>query len=168
MVTGRLQRAGKRYPGQWVMDAEGNPTDDPAVMFSEPRGAMLPLGGVEAGHKGFALGLLVEALSGGLPGHARADPQEGWVGNVFLEVFDPGAFAGLHEFIRQMAFLSNAVHATPPRPGFDRVRLPGERGLQLRREQLATGVRLHDGIVPQLTPWAEKLGVPLPPPVAGQ
>ncbi len=165
MVTDRLHRAGKRYPGQWVVDAEGNPTDDPAVMFSEPRGAMLPLGGVDAGHKGFALGLLVEALSGGLPGHARADPQEGWVGNVFLEVFDPAAFAGLHEFVRQMAFLSNAVHATPPRPGFDRVRLPGERGLQLRREQLAAGVRLHSGIMPQLTPWAEKLAVPLPAPV---
>ena len=89
-----------------------------------------------------------------------------WVGDVFLEVFDPAAFASLHEFVRQMAFLSNAVHATPPRPGFDQVRLPGERGLQLRREQLASGVRLDAGIVPQLTPWAEKLGIPLPTPVA--
>jgi LDH2 family malate/lactate/ureidoglycolate dehydrogenase len=58
------------------------------------------------------------------------------------------------------------VQATPPRPGFDRVRLPGERGLQLLREQLSKGVRLHAGIMPPLTPWAEKLGVTLPAPAA--
>jgi L-lactate dehydrogenase len=162
MVTARLHREGKRYPGLWVIDGQGNPSDDPRVMFSEPRGAMLPLGGVDAGHKGFALGLLVEALSGGLPGHARAEPQEGWVGNVFLELLDPACFGGLHDFVRQMAFLGHAVHATPPRPGFDRVRLPGERGLERRRDQLANGVRLHADILPALRPWAGKLGVTLP------
>jgi L-lactate dehydrogenase len=162
LMTARLHREGKRLPGRWLIDAEGNPTDDPRVMFSEPRGALLPLGGDEVGHKGYALALLVEALSGALPGHGRADPQEGWVANVFLQILDPSAFAGLHDFVRQTAFLANAVHATPPRPGFDSVRLPGERGLQRRRDQLADGVLLHSAILPALMPWAEKLGVALP------
>jgi L-lactate dehydrogenase len=42
------------------------------------------------------------------------------------------------------------------------VRLPGERGLERRRDQLANGVRLHADILPALRPWAEKLGVALP------
>jgi len=54
------------------------------------------------------------------------------------------------------------VHATPPRPGFDRVRLPGERGLQRRAKQLAGGVVLHPAIMPALSIWSEKFGVALP------
>lgn len=161
-MTTRLHKEGRRFPGQYLIDADGNPTDNPSVLFEEPRGALLPLGGVELGHKGFALGLLVEALSGALPGHGRADPQEGWCGNVFLEIFDPGGFAGLHDYVRQTAFLANAIHATPPRPGFDSVRLPGERGLKLRREQLTNGVVLHAAAMPALRPWAERLGVAIP------
>jgi LDH2 family malate/lactate/ureidoglycolate dehydrogenase len=42
------------------------------------------------------------------------------------------------------------------------VRLPGERGLARRREQLATGVALHPDILPALAPWADKFGVALP------
>ena len=72
-----------------MIDAQGNPSDDPLVMQQDPRGALLPVGGVEYGHKGYALGLLVEMLSGALAGHGRADPQTGWSANVFLEIFDP-------------------------------------------------------------------------------
>jgi L-lactate dehydrogenase len=49
-----------------------------------------------------------------------------------------------------------------PRPGVERVRLPGEAGLARRARALAEGVRLHPGILPQLEPWAQELGVPLP------
>ena len=87
-------RAGKRLPGEWLIDAEGNPTTDPGVLFNEPKGALLPLGGLDAGHKGFALALLVEALTAGLAGHGRADPPAGWGGSVFVQVIDPEAFGG--------------------------------------------------------------------------
>jgi LDH2 family malate/lactate/ureidoglycolate dehydrogenase len=40
------------------------------------------------------------------------------------------------------------------------VRLPGEKGHALAREQRAQGVTLHGGIMDALRPWAEKLGVP--------
>ena len=161
-MTGRLHKEGRRLPGQWLIDADGNPTDNPSVMFQEPQGSILPLGGIDVGHKGYALGLLVEALTGGLGGHGRPDPQSGWPANVFLEIFDPAEFGGQQDFLRQMSHLSNEVHATPPRPGFDRVRLPGERGLQRRAKQLAGGVVLHPAIMPALSIWSEKFGVALP------
>jgi LDH2 family malate/lactate/ureidoglycolate dehydrogenase len=47
------------------------------------------------------------------------------------------------------------------------VRLPGEGGLARKREALAEGVRLYPGIMDTLHGWAEKLGVPVPEPVAG-
>ena len=165
-MTIRLREQGRKFPGKWLIDAEGNPTDDPAVMQQKPRGALLPVGGVEYGHKGYALGLLVEMLSGSLAGHGRADPQTGWSANVFLEIFDPCAFGGYRDFIRQSAFLAAAVRNTPPRPGVDKVRLPGERALARRAEQLANGVVLHQDIMPALGTWAGKLGVPTPAPLA--
>ena len=112
---------------------EGNPTDDPAVMFASPPGAFLPNGGAYH-HKGYAMGLWVEALTAGLSGHGRADPKEGWGSTTFVQLLDSALFGGRAEFERQTTWLANACHATPPRPGVARVRLPGEQGLRLREE----------------------------------
>ncbi len=146
---------------------EGNATDDPEVLAREPKGAILPLGGIDAGHKGFALGLLIEALTAGLAGHGRADPVEGWGGTAFVQVLDPEAFGGLGEFKRQMDHMVATSHASRTRPGAAPVRMPGERGLALYREQQRAGVALHPAIMPALAPWAAKLGVPQPATLAG-
>ena len=154
--------AGKRLPGPWLIDADGEPTTDPAALFDEPTGALLPLGGIDAGHKGFALGLMIEAMTAGLAGHGRADPPAGWGGTVFVQALDPDAFGGLAAFKRQMDHLADTAHQAAPRAGVDRVRLPGERGLQRYREQLSQGVALYPTILPALTPWAEKYKVAMP------
>lgn len=161
-LTKRLQQEGRRFPGQWALDASGQPTDDPGALFSDPPGTLLPMGGMDHGHKGYALALLVEALTGGLAGHGRADPKEGWGASVFLQVINPAAFGGNEEFRRQTAQVAAECRATPPRAGFDRVRLPGENGLRRRAKQLAGDVELHPSILPALRPWAEKLGVAYP------
>jgi L-lactate dehydrogenase len=162
-LTKRLQAEKRRFPGLWAVDGDGNPTDDPAALAGDRPGALLPMGGVDHGHKGFALGLLVEALTSGLAGHGRADPPEGWSANVFLQVCDPALFGGREDFIRQTTWLADACRATPVRPGFDRVRLPGEHGLKRRSEQLAHGVELYPAIMPALASWAKKFGVVAPP-----
>jgi LDH2 family malate/lactate/ureidoglycolate dehydrogenase len=132
------------------------------VLFNEPKGTLLPLGGLEAGHKGYALALLVEALTAGLAGFGRADPAEGWGATVFVQVLDPEAFGGRDTFLRQTSWLADACRAATPRPGGASVRLPGERGVRLMREQRQHGVELHASILPALEPWAEKLAVPMP------
>lgn len=161
-LAARLHREGKKFPNACLIDAAGNPTNDPAVLFHERKGAILPLGGLEFGHKGYALGLLVEALTAGLAGHGRADPKEGWTATVYLQILDPAAFGGRADFIRQTSWLAAACHASPPRPGFERVRLPGENGLRRREAQLANGVELHPSVMPTLKPLAEKFAVTPP------
>ena len=158
-LTKRLHTEGRRFPGPWALTAEGAPTDDPAALYTTPPGTLLPMGGLDHGHKGYAFALLVEALTGGLAGHGRADPKEGWGATVFIQVFNPACFGGTDAFRRQTAHVASACRSTPPRPGFDAVRLPGEAGLRRRAAQLAHGVELHPGILPALAPWAEKLGV---------
>lgn len=162
LMTRRLQAEGKKYPGLWAIDSRGVPSDDPAVVFGEPPGALLPMGGVDHGHKGYALGLMVEALTGGLAGHGRADPKEGWTSTTCIQIYQPALFGGAEEFSRQMTWLSDACRSNPPRPGFERVRLPGENGLRRREAQLKDGVELYPGIISALRPWTEKLSVNLP------
>ncbi len=165
-MTARVYKAGELLPHPWIQDAQGNPTRDPAVLFNEPRGTLLPLGGLDAGHKGYALALLVEALTAGLAGHGRADPPEGWGATVFVQALDPAAFGGLDAFTRQTDWLVRACHEATPRPGGAPVRLPGERALALYRKQSADGVALHPTIMPALAPWAQKLGIVSPSPAS--
>ena len=161
-LTGRLHASGKQLDHPFIQDAQGNPTRDPSVLFTEPKGTLLPLGGLEAGHKGYALALLVEAATGALAGHGRADASEGWGATIFVQVLDPAAFGGVADFHRQIDHVADACRTATPRPGGERVRLPGERGMRRYREQKAHGLELFDGIMASLAPWAEKLGVASP------
>ena len=136
-------QAGRKLPGAWLIDHAGAATDDPGALFTEPKGALLPLGGLDAGYKGFGLGLLVEAMTAGLSGHGRADPPEGWGGTVFVQVLDPEAFGGLAAFKRQMDHVVTACHDAKPRAGVARVRL-ARRG---RHETAARAARAGRGAV---------------------
>jgi L-lactate dehydrogenase len=162
MLTNRLRKEGKRLPQHWLIDANGEASDDPAVLHAQPKGTILPLGGLDAGHKGYGLTLLVEALTAGLAGHGRADPPEPLGASVFLQILDPEAFSGSDAFRRQMEWVAQACLNNPPRKGYDRVRLPGQNGLLRRERQLQDGVALEASILPALAPWAEKLRVALP------
>jgi LDH2 family malate/lactate/ureidoglycolate dehydrogenase len=72
----------------------------------------------------------------------------------------------LSAFMRQMDFLAAQARNTPPRTGSDGVRLPGERGLQRYREQLANGVLLYPTILPALGSWAKTYDVATPDPLS--
>jgi LDH2 family malate/lactate/ureidoglycolate dehydrogenase len=161
-MVARKNAEGSRLAGKWLIDAKGNATDDPSVMTRDPQGALLPIGGIEYGHKGYAMALLVEALTMGLSGHGRADPIEGWTNEAFVQVLNPELFGGRDAFVRQMSWLADACRNSPPRPGIERVRLPGESGLRHRERQLRHGVELYPSIMQALMPWADKFAVSVP------
>lgn len=155
-MSNRKAAAGEVFEEPWLMDAQGNPSNDPQVFKQTPPGTILPIGGLSYGHKGYGLTLMVEALTGGLAGRGRADPKEGWGATVHLTMYDPDAFGGRAEFLRQMDFVADACLNNTPRPGVGKVRLPGHAGLALRKEQLKDGVRLHPSIMPALEVYCER------------
>lgn len=161
-LTQRLFDRGEKLAHPWVQDAQGNATDDPAVLFHEPKGTLLPLGGLDAGHKGYALALLIESCTAALAGFGRADPAEGWGATVYAQVLDLAAFGGRDDYLRQMDWLASACRSATPRPGGPAVRLPGENGMKRYREQMALGVALYPSIMPALAATAQRLGVTLP------
>jgi LDH2 family malate/lactate/ureidoglycolate dehydrogenase len=158
-LTKRMFEAKQPMPEGWAIDAEGTPTTDAGAIWNAPKGALLPLGGDIAGHKGYALGLMVEALTGGLAGYGRADFDKEWGATVQIQVWDPAAFGGLAAFSRETDFMRAACKASLPRPGVDSVRLPGERGLALKNRQLKEGLLLHESITPRLRSLATTLKI---------
>jgi LDH2 family malate/lactate/ureidoglycolate dehydrogenase len=161
-MTNRMKAAGQRGEHRWWLDALGQPTDDPSVLFTNPPGTILPLGGLDVGHKGYGLALMIEAMTGGLAGHGRADVVEGWGATVSVRLSDPDAFGGLSSFTGQTDWIVNACRQSAPRDASNPVRLPGERALARKRAQLERGVALHPSILPALESWAKRLHVAVP------
>jgi len=158
----RLKKRGEQLQHDWLLDEDGNPTRDPARVLPPAQGTLLPLGGLEAGHKGYGLALMVEALTAGLSNHGRHQPSAKFANTVFVQVLNPAAFGGAAGLREQMARIAERCRETPPRPGVQRVRVPGEQGMARHREQSAQGVRLAPGILGALQPWAARLAVPMP------
>jgi LDH2 family malate/lactate/ureidoglycolate dehydrogenase len=160
----RLVKEGRRFPGRWVLDAAGQPTDDPTTLTKG--GSILLAGGLDHGHKGYGWALIVEALTQGLAGFGRADAPTQWGACAFVQVMDPAAFGGRAAFARQTGWLARACRTSAPRPGVERVRLPGEQALARKRDALTHGVVMYPGIMDALEPIAERFGVELPNPLS--
>jgi LDH2 family malate/lactate/ureidoglycolate dehydrogenase len=160
----QVAKAGGRLPGAWVMDAQGQPTDDPAVLM-RGEGSLLPVGGLDHGHKGYAMALLVESLTQGLSGYGRRDAPRGTVMNTFLQVLDPAAFGGRSAFISETDWLIEACHTNPPRPGLHRVRVPGDEAMARQRAALTDGIALSQAILDGLAPHVAACGLTLPQPL---
>lgn len=165
-LSQRLSRQDKRLPGQWVLDADGNLTDDPSVIFSNPSGSILPLGQQSLGYKGYALGLLVEALTSGLCGFGRKDAPGRWGATVFLMLINPEALGGAEMFQEETTWLAQACLNAEPLEKNKPVRLPGQAALARKKAYLKKGVALDPGILPALDKWSAELGVPKPEPIA--
>lgn len=158
----RLALANEKLPGPWLVDRDGNPSDDPQILFEGRGGSLLPLGGLDLGYKGFGLALFVEAITNALSGRGRAGGTKRWSASVFLQMIDPKFFGGREAFVRETTFLANSCLDTPVPPEKPPVRLPGQAALARRAQQLANGVELHPKIMPPLLDCAETLKVPAP------
>lgn len=161
-LSGRHRAENARLPGPWLIDAKGQASDDPAVLAADPAGAIQPLGSQDRGHKGFALGLWVEAMTSALGGFGRAQAPTQWGASVMVQVWDPEAFGGHDAFVTETGWLGAACRAARVAEGSAAVRLPGAGGLARKRRALADGLALYPTIIPALTTWAERFNIDLP------
>ena len=146
VAHGKLQVAadkGELVPPGWILDKQGNPTRDPQAQFDD--GAILPFGG----HKGYALSVMIELLSGGLSGAGfPLLPGYRWDQGTTLIAIDISAFQPLNEFKRQVAEFARHLKAVPRAAGVDEILLPGEIEWRTRAVREQTGIPL-----PEVT-WA--------------
>ena len=132
------RRAGKSLPEGWAIDADGAPTTDPVAALA---GAMMPFGG----HKGSAIGTMIELLAGVMIGDLTSPEALDFLGST--------ALAPRHgELI--LALSPEKFAAGRPGNPFDRAegllqaitgqgaRLPSARRYAARAQSLAEGITL--------------------------
>lgn len=155
--------AGKQCPPGCLQDSEGRPTTDPAVMFEDPKGALLPFGG-EQGYKGFALSMMVDCLTAGLSGGFTPPAPDGEpeTNNVVISIWNPESFSGLaHMQDQAQKYIDFVKAATPTDPGKP-VRVAGERAWTEKEKRIKDGIPLDPSLTEKLVKKAEKLGVDVP------
>lgn len=133
ITWGEIQLAavtGGQLPADVAIARDGSPTTDPAEALL---GAALPWGG----HKGYALGLMVQLLSVLAGGDAL--PESFGNFGFFFAVFRPDLLVSRGEYDRRVQELIARLHACRPSPGSAGVLVPGERSGRRRAEQLADG-----------------------------
>ena len=159
-MTREKTAAGEQFDHPWVLDSEGHPSRDPSLVErGTDRGSLMLLGGMDAGHKGFGLALMVEALTQGLSGHGRRDAPTRWGANVYLQLIDPAAFAGADAFAEQMDFFAESCRASAPIDPDRPVRLPGDQAARNIARCEQDGVPISQETRASLVDWAKRLGV---------
>lgn len=152
-------------PDGWATPFDGAPD---AGAFLDGAGALLPLGGLTAGHKGFGLATMVE-LFGGTLGDAAISGQRDVSGrNVasFLLV-DPLRFTTEDAIATRISAYERHVKSAEPDPDLplgdgamgDEVLLPGEAEHRKRAKQRERGVAVSAGDVEALRSVASEVGV---------
>jgi hydroxycarboxylate dehydrogenase B len=167
--------AGQSLPSGCIIDRDGQPSNDPDHYFAG--GAVVPLGGDVAGHKGYGLALAASLLGGlamigdddptlaGAPVAKGADPV-GRMAGVFLLAIDPEAFGGLAIYRQLVEDCLVAVKRVSPAPGFTEVSVPGEFARRSREQRLRDGVPLAQATCDELAALAARLKVAMPAPLA--
>lgn len=152
--------SGNEVPEGAVIDAQGNPTRDPSVMFNDKGGSLTTFGQ----HKGFGLALLGDILGGSFSGGGAYLPERqieaSITNNMMAILIDPNVFGTGEAFGIDVDAYTDWVKASPPAPGFDGVQLPGDPERRSAADRNANGIFVDAGTLAQLKEAALSAGMP--------
>jgi uncharacterized oxidoreductase len=155
-----LAARGQKVPLGWLIDKEGNPTDDPAKY--RDGGAQLPLGQTGLGYKGYALSFVEQIFTGPLIGAVK---RAGFVrtGGVLFQVINIEAFVPLDEFKQDVDDLITDIKSSKLAPGFKEILIAGEPEWREQGRRLKEGIFIDDSIYQQILDTAKRVGVDIEP-----
>jgi len=143
-----------------IIDKEGNPSTN--ALDVERGGAILPLGGMDKGYKGYLMGFLVEVLGGLLTGGGfqgkEIDPL--FSNPSFMIALDVERFRPMGLFKAELDRLIAYLKATPAAPGME-VLAPGEVEERNERERRRLGIALPEQTVRNLQAELDRFGIPM-------
>ena len=165
IARGNIIAAAKKsepIPLGWALDPQGNPTTDAQQALL---GTVLTM----AGHKGYALALMVEILSGVLSGAAIGPAIGSMYKNLdrkqdvghFFCLIDPDAFIDPAEFLARIDATIDQIKAGKKLAGVSEILVPGERSARKAAENEQLGVPVGAETWKEIEAWAAKFHVDL-------
>ena len=163
-VKTKAQR-GETMPEGWMIDRQGKPLTDPK---RAEEGFLLPLGGMEAGYKGYGLAMLIGLLAGTLNGAAMGrdvvdfnhDDHSATNTGQAICAIDISAFGDVAAFKARVDTLIRDLRASERIPGVDRVWMPGEQSHAKRVAYARDGIPINPALMTDLDRLAGELGIP--------
>ena len=154
------RNAGTEVPDNWILDADGHPTNDPNDFYGPsngpPVGAILPI----AGHKGYGLGFMIELLAGALTGSGCSQAGKTRLEQGMLSIFiDPSQLPVQDFFGPDAARYIDFVKSAKTAKEGDRILIPGEIEVQKRLDRMANGIELDEKTWQQIIDIAAASGV---------
>lgn len=155
---------GAPIPDTWALGLDGNPTTSPVEAVAA--GRLRPFGR----HKGYALAVGVELLSGALAGanclsqiaHLYLEPDRPMGAGLFFLAVDPGALSDelARGFTERVQEVQVSLSSLPAQEDGGRVLWPGQLEAERASRGLRDGVPLPDQIVESLVSLAREMEVP--------
>ena len=153
------QKKGEKIPRTWVIDKDGNPTDDPFAGFE---GILLPTGM----HKGLGLSLFIDILTGAPSGgpflqdikgmyRHKEEPSETF--HTFM-VIDPGFFMERDVFYSRMKKWAAMIEAVPM-AGENHQIIPGEIEYRCELQRRVEGLPVELELLEDLNALSGRLGL---------
>jgi L-2-hydroxycarboxylate dehydrogenase (NAD+) len=155
---------GETMPVGWMIDREGKPLTDPK---RADEGMLLPLGGMEAGYKGYGLALIIGLLAGTLGGAAMGkdvvdfnhdDDSVTNTGQAICAI-NVAAFSEVETFKTAVDTLVRDIRGSEKIPGVDRIQIPGERSEETRVTRARDGIPIAPALMNGLDQLAGELGM---------
>jgi uncharacterized oxidoreductase len=149
---------GMRLPEGTLLDASGQPTTDPASLFANPPGTLLPFGE----HKGFGLMLACELLGAatvGAPTQSGPERTDAVINSMFSVIVAPQKLGTADPFSAELESVLAWV-LSENADGSTGILLPGTPERQSRERRLAEGIPLDPGTLDQLGAAARSVGLP--------
>jgi LDH2 family malate/lactate/ureidoglycolate dehydrogenase len=156
---------GETMPEGWMIDRQGKPLTDPK---RADEGMLLPLGGMEAGYKGYGLAMIIGLLAGTLGGAAMGrevidfNHDDGSVTNTgqTIAAINVAAFGDVTVFKASVDALVRDFRDSRRMPGVDRIFVPGERSHETRVRRANLGIPIAPALMRALDQVAAQLGIP--------
>jgi len=155
------QKKGQAIPEGWALDPAGEPTTDASQALL---GTVLTM----AGHKGYALALMIEVFSSVLSGAAIGSDIGSMYKNMdrkqdvghFFCLLNIAAFLDVKDFKQRMDETIDKLKGGKRRPGVEEILIPGERSSRKAAENEAAGVPVGDVVVAEIKELCGRLNVP--------
>ncbi|MBN1105322.1 MAG: Ldh family oxidoreductase [Deltaproteobacteria bacterium] len=155
------QKKGASIPLGWALDPDGNPTTDAGRALL---GTVLTM----AGHKGYALAMMVEIFSSVLSGSAvgasigsmyKDMDRKQDVGHFFC-LLDIAAFMDVEAFKTRADRMIDEIKGCRKRPGVDEILIPGEPAQRKARVNRFRGIPIGEETLREIRTLCEELKVP--------
>ncbi|XAH22976.1 malate/lactate/ureidoglycolate dehydrogenase [Xylophilus sp. GW821-FHT01B05] len=154
---------GERVPPGYLIDAQGAPTDDPAVVVVPQAdglfGALMTFGE----HKGYGLAVACELLGGALTGsgtwHRPTDASRAVVNGMLTVLIDPQKLGTADSFATESRAFIDWLRQSPGTLGEPGVQIAGEPERAYRRQRSRDGIAVDAQTWEQIVRAGRELGV---------